>query len=155
MFASTRIVSPLLSVVITFYWVTMELQCQDNFCIANEVCHHLCLLPLSRAYLVSQYHMSLRSAHLEIAYEKTLCQMRQVLDGEKTRLFRVERLLLEADNEGLHTQLKHAEEELFRVMEVESNIRQELLGARREIAYLQQVLRANSQEIEDLKVCIS
>lgn len=103
-------------------------------------------------YLAVQHHMSLRSAHLELAYEKILGQIRQVLDSERTRLVRMERLLLEADNEGLHMQLKHAEEELSRVTEMESNVRQELFGACSEIADLQGALRANSQEIEDLKV---
>ncbi|KAL2011857.1 hypothetical protein VTN00DRAFT_4575 [Thermoascus crustaceus] len=111
----------------------MELLCYENSCIADE------------------HHMSLRSAHLEIAYEKILGQLRQVLDSERTRLVRVERLLLEADNEGLHMQLKHVEEELSRVTETESNVRQELFGACSEIADLQGALRANSQEIEDLK----
>jgi hypothetical protein len=96
--------------------------------------------------------MSLRTARFELAFEKSLSLTKQLLAGDHLRALRVEHVLLEADNDGLLSQLEYADTCNIAAIETECNSRKQISDASDEIARLQAALRAECQEIECLKV---
>jgi hypothetical protein len=101
---------------------------------------------------INQCPVALKTARLEITYEQMLGRLNELYDRESIRLLRVDRDLLEVDNDFLHMQFEHTDRERARVSETEFNMRQQLADACNETAQLQSTLRSNSRQIDDLKV---
>lgn len=102
---------------------------------------------------VPQYELALRTALLEKEYQATLGHTAQLLDAEKSRVTKVEQLLLQFENETLRYQLDRADRELANMMKEEYKSRSILDGARQELNELRNQQRFASQEIERLRVC--
>lgn len=94
----------------------------------------------------------MRTAQLENVFEKTLAQVRQLFDSESTRIVKVDRLLLEAENDHLRLRCQQADKEILELVEAESDLRQRLVEAHHEISDLKAALRTNSRTVQDLKV---
>ncbi|GAB1217544.1 hypothetical protein ATERTT37_006783 [Aspergillus terreus] len=97
------------------------------------------------------YELALRTALLEKEYQATLGHTAQLLDAEKSRVTKVEQLLLQFENETLRYQLDRADRELANMMKEEYKSRSILDGARQELNELRNQQRFASQEIERLR----
>lgn len=107
--------------------------------------HNSCLLLI-------QCQVSLRTAQLELTFEKSLALTKQLIANDSLRTLRVEQVLLEADNDGLRSQLEIADASTTAALQAETNLRETLNDAFNEITRLQSALRAECEEIERLKV---
>ncbi|KAE8348092.1 hypothetical protein BDV28DRAFT_144365 [Aspergillus coremiiformis] len=103
------------------------------------------------AYAVEDYRMAIRTAHLEKEYNHTLVCAAQLLDAEKSRIQRVEQLILEFENETLRWQLKQINQELTKTARVESEVRLQLHETWKELNYIRIAHRDSSHEIGRLR----
>ncbi|KAE8384343.1 hypothetical protein BDV23DRAFT_167041 [Aspergillus alliaceus] len=99
---------------------------------------------------VEDYRMAIRTTRLEKEYDNTLVHTAQLLGAEKSRIQRVEQLLLQFENEHLRWHLNHVNQELTKSTRVESEIRLQLCETYKELDQLRNTYRASSHEIERL-----
>ncbi|KAJ9300055.1 hypothetical protein DTO271G3_2172 [Paecilomyces variotii] len=99
--------------------------------------------------------VSLRTAQLELTFEKSLALTQQLIANDSLRTLRVEQVLLEADNDGLRSQLEIADATTTAALQAEATLREILNDAFNEITRLQSALRAECEEIERLKIASS
>lgn len=105
--------------------------------------------------VIVQYELSSKSAQLEIAYEKTVSQLGNLVDNEAVRKLRVECQISETDNELLRIQCERLENDAVESAQVQDRLNQQLLYANDEIKSLQSTLRTNNRTMEGIKVCCS
>lgn len=96
--------------------------------------------------------MSLRTARLEKAYEKTLADSAHLIDEERDRVRRMEHLLLQFENDKLRAQLDTANMQMVTFKHGESDVLGQLGEAYREIDLLNHKVQSFSSEIERLQV---
>lgn len=97
--------------------------------------------------------MSLRTARLEKAYQKTLADSAHLIDEERDRVRRMEYLLLQFENDKLLAQLDTANMQMVTFKHGESDVLGQLGEAYREIDLLNHKVQSSSSEIERLQVC--
>ncbi|KAL4814180.1 hypothetical protein BDW67DRAFT_166322 [Aspergillus spinulosporus] len=97
------------------------------------------------------YRMGLTTAHLEKDFYHVHAHTVQILDTERSRVQRMEQLLLRIENENLQSQLNQAGLDLIQAKEAESDIRLELKRTTREFDLLKNVAQASSREIDNLR----
>jgi 21S rRNA (uridine2791-2'-O)-methyltransferase len=105
--------------------------------------------------IVVQYELSSKSAQLEIAYEKTVSQLRSLVDNEAARKLRVECQMFETDNELLMLQCERLNNDAVESAQAQDSLNQQLLYANDEIKSLQSSLRINDRAMQGIKVCCS
>jgi hypothetical protein len=79
--------------------------------------------------------------------------MKRLSDSESIRLLRVDRLVLEADNDQLRMRIENIDKEMVKVTGIAGKKQQQFTDACNEVSHLQSMLQAKTQEIEDLRVC--
>lgn len=99
-----------------------------------------------------QYELSLKSAELEIAYEKSLAHLNSLVAQEETRISRVDFIILETDHEILQMRCDQSEYDIEQLLQAEKALKQQLLHAQEEFASLQLSTRTESRAMQDLKV---
>ncbi|GAD98618.1 hypothetical protein PVAR5_7317 [Paecilomyces variotii No. 5] len=99
----------------------------------------------------NECQVSLRTAQLELDFEKSLALTRQLIADDSLRTLRVEQVLLEADNDGLRRQLETTSDNATTALQAEASLRERLNDAFDEITRLQNALQAECQELERLK----
>jgi 21S rRNA (uridine2791-2'-O)-methyltransferase len=99
-----------------------------------------------------QYELSLKTAELEIAYEKSLAQLDSLIAYEETRISRVDYIILDADHEILQMKCERSEYDIEQLLQVETALKQQLLRAQEDLANLQLSTRSDSRAMQDLKV---
>lgn len=101
---------------------------------------------------MEQLQLTLESRAFELAYERTCRQVENVCDAERLRQLRVSTMLLEEDNDDLHTQLSQEDDRIDDLEKFNEQLRVDLevCGGRFESA--QGDLRVKSREVETLKV---
>ena len=95
----------------------------------------------------------LQTHSFELAYEKCLRRSEILYEEEKARQLRVNILLLEDDNDDLHTQLSQDD---YRIDELEGSVQDmqnHLDTVEGEAERLRAELRMKTREVENLKVC--
>ena len=104
---------------------------------------------------MEQLQSALESRALELTYEKTCRQIENVCDAERLRQLRVRILLLEEDNDDLHTQLSQDDDRIDELERFNDQLQVdlELCGGKLESA--QGDLRVKSREVETLKVLVT
>lgn len=96
--------------------------------------------------------MSLKTAQLELNFEKSLALAQQLIADDSLRRLRVDQVLLEADNDELRRELEVASDNATAALQGEASLRERLDDAFNEITRLQNALHAECQELERLKV---
>ncbi|EED23606.1 ftsj, putative [Talaromyces stipitatus ATCC 10500] len=111
----------------------MIASCQEDVCLARE------------------YELSLKTAQLEIAYERSLAQLDSLIAYEETRISRVDYIIFEADHELLRMKCEQSEYDIDQLLQVETALKQQLLRAQEDLANLQLSTLADTRAIQDLK----
>jgi predicted nucleic acid-binding Zn-ribbon protein len=91
----------------------------------------------------------------EHAYSKVLRDMKHLSDSESIRLLRVDRLVLEADNDQLRMRIENIDKEMVKVTGIAGKKQQQFTDACNEVSHLQSMLQAKTQEIEDLRKAVA
>ena len=89
---------------------------------------------------------------LEMVYEKACRQFDVVCESETARQLRLQRLLLEDENDDLHTQLAQGDERIDELEGYVQDLQEDVEVAVGELEVAQGDLRIKSREIETLKV---
>ncbi|KAL3496960.1 hypothetical protein BJX62DRAFT_106 [Aspergillus germanicus] len=97
------------------------------------------------------YRMALATARFEKEYDQVYMRTAQLLDAERDRVQRMEKLLLRIENESLQSQLNRTDQELARAREAEADARFQLDTTTRELDRLQGVTQTSSREAEALR----
>ncbi|KAL1866920.1 hypothetical protein Plec18167_008852 [Paecilomyces lecythidis] len=95
--------------------------------------------------------VSLKTAQLELNFEKSLALAQQLIADDSLRRLRVDQVLLEADNDELRRELEIASDNATAALQGEASLRDRLDDALNEITRLQNALHAECQELERLK----
>ncbi|KUL88917.1 hypothetical protein ZTR_03609 [Talaromyces verruculosus] len=98
-----------------------------------------------------EYELSLKSAQLEIAYEKSLAQLDSLIAYEENRICRVDYIILDADHEVLQMKCERSEYDIEQLLQAEMALKQQLLRAQEDLANLQLSTRSDSRAMQDLK----
>lgn len=106
----------------------------------------------SNADMSPQLEMSMRTAHLEKEYEKTLSDSARLLDGERDRVRRIEHLFLQFENEAIRLQLEESNGHLLGFSKADSEACVQLQDACQEIDRLEHQAQNSTNEINRLKV---
>ncbi|CAG8167927.1 unnamed protein product [Penicillium salamii] len=105
----------------------------------------------SNADMSPQLEMSMRTAHLEKEYEKTLSDSARLLDGERDRVRRIEHLFLQFENEAIRLQLEESNGHLLGFSKADSEACVQLQDACQEIDRLEHQAQNSTNEINRLK----
>lgn len=89
---------------------------------------------------------------LEMVYEKACQQVEMICESECARQLRLETLLLEDENEDLHTQLAHDDKRIEDLEQYALDLQEEIRAGAEKLNAVQGHLRMRSREIESLKV---
>ncbi|KAL4901963.1 hypothetical protein BDW74DRAFT_169912 [Aspergillus multicolor] len=95
--------------------------------------------------------MALATAHFERDFGRTHAHTIQVLEAERGRTHRMERLLLRIEIENLQMLVNQRGLELIQARETEANTRLDLEEAVRELDRLKNLTQASSREIDNLR----
>ena len=101
---------------------------------------------------MEQLQLALESRAFELAYEKTCRQVEVVCDTERLRQLRVRTLLLEEDNQDLHTQLSQDDDRIAGLETFNEQLQEDLKVCGSKFESSQGDLRIKSREVETLKV---
>lgn len=101
---------------------------------------------------MEQSQLGLESCALELAYERTCRQVEIVCDAERLRQLRVRTLLLEEDNDELHTQVSRDYDRLDGLERFNKQVKEDLEVCGGKLENAQGDLRIKSREVETLKV---
>lgn len=104
---------------------------------------------------MEQLQLALESRALELAYEKTCRQVEDVCDAERLRQLRIRTLLLEEDNDDLHTQLSQDDDRIDELERFNEQLQVDLEVCGGELESAQGDLRIKSREVETLKVFVT
>ena len=104
---------------------------------------------------MEQLQLALESGALELAYEKTGRQVENVCDAERLRQLRVRILLLEEDNDDLHTQLSQDDGRIDELERFTEQLQVDLEVCAGKFESAQGDLRIKSREVETLKVFVT
>ncbi|KAL2802284.1 FtsJ-like methyltransferase-domain-containing protein [Aspergillus granulosus] len=94
--------------------------------------------------------MALATARFEREYDQVYTRTAQLLDAERDRVQRMEKLLLRIENETLQSRLDQTSQDLVLAREAETDVRLQLDGAIRELTRLQGITQTSSREVENL-----
>lgn len=100
---------------------------------------------------MEQLQLALESRAFELAYQRTCCQVEAVCDAERLRQLRVRTILLEDDNDDLHTQLSQDDDRIDRLERFNERLQEDLQVCGRRLESAQEKLRIKSREVETLK----
>ncbi|RHZ49890.1 uncharacterized protein CDV56_102195 [Aspergillus thermomutatus] len=95
--------------------------------------------------------MALATAHYEQEYERAVGRTTHVLEIERGREMRMQKILLQFENDSLHSQLDEISGELVRTKEAESSLRVQFSETLNEVNRLKNILATSSHEIENLR----
>lgn len=101
---------------------------------------------------MEQLQLALESRAFELAYETTCRQIETVCDTERLRQLRVRILLLEEDNDDLHTQLSQDDDRIDELERFNEQLQVDLEVCGGKLESAQGDLRIKSREVETLKV---
>lgn len=101
---------------------------------------------------MEQLQLAFESRAFELAYQRTCRQVEAVCDRELLRQLRVHTLLLEEDNDDLHTQLSEDEDRIGDLERFNEQLQEDLEVRGGKLESAQGDLRIKSREIESLKV---
>ena len=91
---------------------------------------------------------SLKTAQLELAYERALRQSERIYEEERSRTLRLQQLLLEHENDTLQQQLAEVEAQLEDLEGQEENAQAQIGQLDAELQCAQSDLRARTREVE-------
>lgn len=94
---------------------------------------------------------SIRSAHLELAYERALRQAERIYEEERERALRVQLLLLEHENDELQEQAEWDEEDQQRMEETHEELHVHFSEIEAELHQTQMELKARLRELDHLR----
>lgn len=100
---------------------------------------------------MEQLQLAFESRAFELAYQRTCRQVEAVCDRERLRQLRVHTLLLEEDNDDLHTQLSEDEDRIGDLERFNEQLQEDLEVRGGKLESAQGDLRIKSREIESLK----
>lgn len=132
----------------------MAAYCEEATCFAREVCVSNTLRMKQTRLTIPKYELSLKSAQLEIAYERSLAQLDSLIAYEETRICRVDYIILDADREVLQMKCDRSEYDIEQLLQAEMALKQQLLRAQEDLANLQLSTRSDSRAMQNLKVDI-
>lgn len=104
---------------------------------------------------MEQLQQTLESRALELAYERTCRQVEAICDAEGLRQLRVCIMLLEKDNDDLHTRLSQDDDRIDGLERLNEELQEGLEVCGGKIESTRGDLRIKSREVETLKVCIN
>ena len=110
------------------------------------------VLRISHELTSPKCQLAIRTAQFESEYAKISGRTAQLLDAERTRVKRMEQLLLQFENDTLRSELEQVNGQLAAAMQAESDNRLQLHEAWKEVDRLRSVIKASSHEIEGLHV---
>ena len=96
--------------------------------------------------------LSLETSAIEVAYSKACRQVEIVCESENSRKLRLQTLLLEYENEELHTQLAQADERVDELERYIIDLEEHMEDVLEKVDLVQGDLRIRNREIEALKV---
>ena len=97
-------------------------------------------------------HLSLETSTLEMAYDKACRQVEMVCESENARQLRLQTLLLEDENDELHTQLAQADRSIDELENYITGLQEDVDATMGKLDSVQGDLRIRNREIETLKV---
>ena len=104
---------------------------------------------------MEQLQQTLESRALELAYERTCRQVEAVCEAERIRQLQVCIMLLEKDNDDLHTRLSQDEVRIDGLERCNEELQEGLEVCGGKIESARGDLRMKSREVETLKVRIN
>lgn len=96
-----------------------------------------------------------RSQGLELAYQSSIQKMDSVISNEELRKLRLQLLLVEEDNNGLHEQLASSDDRIDAIEQERDELLQQLQLARETSVSRDAELRTQAREIATLRVRVS
>ena len=100
-------------------------------------------------YLTSEeIAQSIKTTHLEQAYERALREAERIYEEERVRALRVQLLLLEDENDDLQEKLDMNDGELNKVEDNYDELRQQLSEVAEELQQVQTELKARMRDVE-------
>lgn len=104
---------------------------------------------------MEQLQLALASRVFELAYERTCRQIEAICDAERLRQLRVRTLLLEEDNEDLHSQLSQDDDRVDGLEKFNEKLQEDLQNCGGNLESAQGDYRIKSREVETLKVFLN
>lgn len=100
----------------------------------------------------TQLNHTVGIAHLEQEYERTLRESERIYEAERSRLLRVEILLLQDEKDNFQEQLEDNDGRLDALESVYEETREDLVEAEEQLQFMQNDLKVKSRDLESCKV---
>ncbi len=94
---------------------------------------------------------TIKTAHLEQAYERTLREAERIYEEERVRALRVQLLLLEDENDEMQERIDQNDVELTKAEDDNDDLRQQISEVAEELQQAQTELKARKRDVEHYK----
>src|ERR1700753_62784 len=95
--------------------------------------------------------LSIKSARLELAYERALREAERIYEEERVRALRVQLLLLEHENDELQEQAERDEDEQRNMEDTNEELRASLAEVEADLQQTQMDLKARIRDLDHLR----